>query len=222
MSLFKYLGQFFGNKAYQHGYDSILNRSVQHAEYSLLALAIAAALALPPAIASGHAGRGQGPISAVAAIGRAMPSLGLITVLAVKEGFSFTVALIPLVLLAIPPILLYTYEGMRSVERSVVDAARGMGMSPVQVALRVEVPAALPMILSGLRAAAIQVVATATLAAVISFGGLGRYIMDGLSEFDYSQVVGGAFLVVLMSLATLAIFRVLEVVLVSPGVKRRS
>jgi osmoprotectant transport system permease protein len=221
MSLLNYLRQFFDDPAYHSGYDSIVNRLIQHCEYSLIALLIAAVIALPLSILSGHTGRGESVISAVAVIGRAMPSLGLLVLLAVELGISLTVTMIPLVLLGIPPILLYTHAGIRAVDPAAVDAARGLGMTPWQTIHQVEVPAALPLILAGLRGAAVQIVATATLAAVVSFGGLGRYIIDGLYQYDYAQVVGGAVLVAVLSLATLCVFWLLDRLLVSPGLRAR-
>lgn len=221
MSLFHYLRAFFDNPAYHSGYDSIWTRLAEHCEYSAYALLIAAAIALPLGVLSGHGRRGDGLISAVAVIGRGMPSLGLLVLLAVKLGLNLWVAMIPLVLLGLPPILLYTHAGMRAVDSAAVDAARGLGMTPWQSIRQVEVPAALPLILAGLRAAAIQIVATATLAAVVSFGGLGRYIVDGLYQYDYAQVVGGAVLVAVLSLATLFVFWLLDRLLVSPGLRAR-
>jgi osmoprotectant transport system permease protein len=222
MNLVNYLRQFFDDPRFQSGYDSIWQRIAEHSWYSLIAFTCAAAIALPLAFLTGHTGRGDGPITAIASVGRAMPSLGLIVLLAVKIGvFNFYAALIPLVALAVPPILLTTHEGLRAVERSVVDAARGMGMRPLQILFRVEIPSALPLILSGLRTGAVQVVATTTIAAVISFGGLGRYVVDGLSQYQYYQVVGGAFLVAVLSVATLLLFSLLSRLLVSPGLRRR-
>ena len=220
MNLLTYVRQFFENPAYHSGYDSIGNRLAEHCEYSLLALAIAAVLALPPALLSGHLDRGEGVISSLAVVGRAMPSLGLLVLLSVELNLSLTVTMIPLVLLGIPPILLYTHAGVRGVDPAAVDAARGLGMTGWQTVWRVEIPAALPLILVGLRSAAVQIVATATLAAVTSFGGFGRYIVDGFSQYDYAQVVGGAVLVAGLSVVTLAVFWLLDRLLVSPGLRR--
>lgn len=221
MNLFTYLRQFFEDPAYHSGYDGISTRLIQHCEYSLIALVIAAAIALPLAVLSGHSGRGDGVISVVAVVGRAMPSLGLLVLLTVEWGLSITITMIPLVLLGIPPILLYTHAGIKAVDPAAVDAARGLGMTPWQTIRQVELPAALPLILAGLRGAAVQIVATATLAAVVSFGGLGRYIIDGLYEYDYAQVVGGAVLVAGLSLVTLLVFWLLDRLLVSPGLRTR-
>lgn len=221
MNLLTYLRQFFDNPAFRSGYDSIWNRLAEHVEYSLLALAIAALIGLPLAMASGHTGRGENAISAIAVVGRAMPSLGLLILLSVLLNLSIWVTMIPLVLLGIPPILLYTHAGIRGVDQAAVDAARGLGMTPWQTVWRVEVPAAMPLILAGLRGAAVQIVATATLAAVVSFGGFGRYIIDGLYQYDYEQVVGGAVLVAGLSLVTLVVFWLLDRLLVSPGLRSR-
>ncbi len=218
VNLFSDLQTFFEH----FGYHGPWTRVIEHCEYSLLALAIAAAIALPLSILSGHYGRGDGSISVVAVVGRAMPSLGLLVILAVKLGpLNPLVAMVPLVLLGMPPILLYTHAGIRAVDPAAVDAARGLGMTSLQTIRLVELPAALPLILAGLRSAAVQIVATATLAAITSFGGLGRYIIDGLAEYDYAQVVGGAVLVALVSLATLAVFWLLDRLLVSPGLRTR-
>jgi osmoprotectant transport system permease protein len=221
MNLFDYVRQFFEDPAYRSGYNSIGHRLFEHCEYSLLALAVAAVLALPPALFTGHHNRGEGVISGLAVIGRAMPSLGLLVLLAVELNLSLTVTMIPLVLLGIPPILLYTHAGVRAVDQAAVDAARGLGMTGWQTLRQVEFPAALPLILVGLRSAAVQIVATATLAAVTSFGGLGRYIVDGFSQYDYVQVVGGAVLVAGLSVVTLLVFWLLERLLVSPGLRSR-
>jgi osmoprotectant transport system permease protein len=136
-------------------------------------------------------------------------------------GFGMLPVMIPLVVLAVPPILVTTYEAMRSVDPSPVDAARGMGMHESRILFQVELPVALPLILSGLRSAAIQIVSTATIAAYVSLGGLGRYIVDGLYQRNYEKVVGGATLVAVLALVTLALFWAVARVAVSPGVRRR-
>lgn len=221
MNLLNYLRQFFDNPKYHSGYDSIWTRLAEHCEYSLLALAIAALIALPLAVVAGHTGRGDSAISAIAVVGRAMPSLGLLELLSVELNLSLWVTMIPLVLLGIPPILLYTHAGIRGVDPATVDASRGLGMTGAQTTWQVEIPAALPLILAGLRSAAVQIVATTTLAAVTSFGGLGRYIVDGLAQYDYPQVVGGAVLVAALTVATLLLFWLLDRLLVSPGLRAK-
>jgi osmoprotectant transport system permease protein len=128
--------------------------------------------------------------------------------------------MIPLVALAVPPILVTSYEAIRTVDPAPVDAARGMGMGPAAVLFQVELPAALPLIISGFRSAAIQVVSTAAIAATVSLGGLGRYIVDGLYQRNYATVVGGATLIALLALAMVGLIWLVERAVVSPGVRR--
>ncbi|MZG18558.1 ABC transporter permease subunit, partial [Streptomyces sp. SID5914] len=190
-------------------------------QYTLMALGLAAAVGLPVGLLTGHTGRGGNAVAFVATAARALPSFGLLVLIAVAVGIGLLPVMIPLVVLAIPPILVTTYEAVRSVDPSPVDAARGMGMHETGILFRVELPVALPLVLSGLRSAAIQVVSTATIAAYVSLGGLGRYIIDGLYQRDYEKVVGGATLVALMALVTLAVFWAAGRLAVSPGVRRR-
>jgi osmoprotectant transport system permease protein len=221
VSLERYIRAFLSNPAYHRGYDSIGNRVVEHCELSVLALLIAAAIAFPIGCLTGHTGRGAGAVATVATFARAIPTYGLLVLLAVEIGLSDTDVLIPLAALAIPPILLNTHEGVAGVDAAAVDAARGMGMLPRQVLLSVQIPAGLPLILSGLRSAAVQIVATATIAAAVGSGGLGRYIFDGRDQSDYAQVAGGAFLVSLLAVGTLVLFALISRFAVSPGLRRR-
>ncbi|WP_305126821.1 ABC transporter permease [Streptomyces odontomachi] len=212
---------FFSDTAHWHGYDGIPQRVLEHIEYASAALGIAALIALPIGLVTGHTGRGGNAVALVATAGRALPSFGLLVLLFVWLGLSTWPAMIPLVVLAIPPILVTTYEAVRTVDASPVDAARGMGMHPAKILFQVELPVALPLILSGLRSAAIQIVSTATIAAYVSLGGVGRYIVDGLYQRDYEKVVGGAALVAVLALLVLGLFWVAGRALVSPGVRRR-
>jgi osmoprotectant transport system permease protein len=168
----------------------------------------------------GHTGRGGGFTVALSNVSRAVPTLALLTVFAVTPiGFGPTATTIALAIFAIPPILTNTYVGFRGVDRDVVEAARGMGLSERQVATRVELPLAMPLLMTGVRTAAVQVVATATLAALVAGGGLGRIITLGFRQQDYGAVVAGAILV-----AALAVLTELLLVAVSwaliPGEKR--
>ena len=138
---------------------------------------------------------------------RAIPTLGLLILLAVFLGFSALTWLLPLVVLAIPPILVNACEGVAGVDPGVRDAAKGVGMTTWQQVVRVEVPIALPLILVGLRTSAIFVVATATIAAYIGLGGLGRFIIDGLASDQYGPVAGGALLVVILAILVLVAVR---------------
>ncbi|WP_367320193.1 ABC transporter permease [Streptomyces sp. HUAS ZL42] len=220
MNLLHFISAFFGDSAHWHGYDGVPTRVAEHARYTLEALALAAAIGLPVGLLTGHYGRGGNVLSLIATAGRALPTFGLLVLMTLLLGFGLVNVMIPLVVLAVPPILVTTYEAMRSVDPSPVDAARGMGMSEAGVLFQVELPAALPLILSGLRSAAIQIVSTATIAAYVSLGGLGRYIVDGLYQRNYEKVVGGATLVAAMALATLAVFWAVGRVAVSAGVRR--
>ncbi|MFE0809112.1 ABC transporter permease [Streptomyces sp. NPDC058794] len=221
MNVLDFVNAFFSDGAHWHGYDGIPRRLLEHVQYTLMALGIAAAIGLPVGLLTGHTGRGGNAVAFVATAARALPSFGLLVLIAVVVGIGLLPVMIPLVVLAIPPILVTTYEAVRSVDPAPVDAARGMGMHESGILFRVELPVALPLVLSGLRSAAIQVVSTATIAAYVSLGGIGRYIIDGLYQRDYEKVVGGATLVALLALVTLAAFWAVGRLAVSPGVRRR-
>ncbi|MGX4689158.1 ABC transporter permease [Streptomyces sp. JNUCC 63] len=220
MNVLHFVNAFFSDGAHWTGYDGIPTRLAEHIQYSLLALALAAVVGLPVGLLTGHYGRGGNTLALIATAGRALPSFGLLVLMSILLGLGMVPVMIPLVVLAVPPILVTTYEAMRSVEPSPVDAARGMGMGEFRILLHVELPVALPLILSGLRSAAIQIVSTATIAAYVGLGGLGRYIIDGLYQKNYEKVVGGATLVAVMALATLAVFWAVARAAVSPGVRR--
>ncbi|MFE5036555.1 ABC transporter permease [Streptomyces sp. NPDC056683] len=220
MNVLNFVHAFFSDSSHWHGYDGIPTRLWEHVQYSLEALAYAALIGLPIGLITGHYGRGGNTLALIATAGRALPSFGLLVLMFIWLGFGMLPVMIPLVILAVPPILVTTYEAMRSVDPSPVDAARGMGMPESRVLFQVELPVALPLILSGLRSAAIQIVSTATIAAYVSLGGLGRYIIDGLYQKNYEKVVGGATLVAAMALATLGIFWAVQRLTVSPGVRQ--
>ncbi|MET9352530.1 ABC transporter permease [Streptomyces sp. NPDC006617] len=221
MNVLDFVNAFFSDSAHWHGYDGIPTRLLEHVQYTLMALGLAAAIGLPVGLLTGHTGRGGNAVAFVATAARALPSFGLLVLIAVGIGIGLLPVMVPLVVLAIPPILVTTYEAVRSVDPSPVDAARGMGMHESSILFRVELPVALPLVLSGLRSAAIQVVSTATIAAYVSLGGIGRYIIDGLYQRDYEKVVGGATLVAVLALVTLAVFWAAGRFVVSPGVRRR-
>lgn len=221
MNVLDFVNAFFSDSAHWHGYDGIPRRFWEHVQYSLLALAIAAAIGLPVGLLTGHTGRGGNALAFIANAARALPSFGLLVLAVLLIGFGLLPVMIPLVVLAVPPVLVTTYEAVRSVDPAPVDAARGMGMHESRILFQVELPVALPLILSGLRSAAIQIVSTATIAAYVSLGGLGRYIIDGLYQRDYEKVVGGATLVAVLALVTLALFWAAGRLAVSPGVRRR-
>ena len=205
-----------------HGSNGIPERLAQHLEYTGLALIIALVIAIPAGLAMGHLRRGGFVVVTVANFGRALPTLGLVVLVFVLTAGSIASWLVPLAALAIPPMLVNTYEGVLGVDRELTDAARGMGMTEWQILRKVEIPVALPLILLGIRTSAIQVVATATIAAYIGLGGLGRYIIDGLARNEYNVVAGGAAVIVLLALAVQGLFMLLAIVIVPVGLRRQA
>ena len=204
------------------GSSGIPARTVQHLWYSLVATAIAVVIALPIGVVIGHIGRGGLVAINLSNLGRALPSLGIIILVFTLVGFGVVPVLVALTALAVPPIVTNSYVGMRSVDRDVREAAEGMGMTGWQVLWRVELPVAMPLIMAGIRTSTVQVVATATLAAFVGLGGLGRYLIDGFAQRDLPQVLGGAVLVAVLSLITeLALGRV-QTLVVSKGLAERS
>ncbi|MFD8023915.1 ABC transporter permease [Streptomyces lavendulae] len=184
------------------GESGVWHRLAEHVYVSGIALAIACAVALPLGLWLGHLGRGGALAVNVSNIGRAVPVFAVLALFMVSPlrnaGYLPTVA--ALVLFAVPPLLTNAYVGMRGVDRAVVEAARGMGMSGVQLFLRVELPLARGLVMTGLRSGAVQVVATATIAAMVGQGGLGRIITAGFNTYNTAQVVAGALLVALLAL----------------------
>ena len=210
------------------GEDGIPHRLLEHLTYSGIAVLIAAVIAIPLGLYVGHTGRGRFVVVNVAGAARAIPSLGLlfISVLWVGPRLSGDAAFvvpceIVLVVLAIPPILAGAYSGVEEVDPAARDAAKGMGMRGFDVLTEVELPCALPLIFSGLRSGTLQVVATATIAATAGLGGLGRFLIDGLSVRDFGQMAGGAVLVAVLALAVDVVFAVVQRFTVSPGLTGR-
>ena len=213
---------WFGEASQWSGSDGIPARVGEHLYYSGLSLLIAALIALPLGLFVGHTGRGAFLAVNSAGAARALPTVGLVGLTVVVFGIGLTPTLLPLVALAIPPILVNTYAGVRQVDRQLRDAADGMGMTGFQVLFQVELPVALPLIVLGLRTAAVQIVSTATIAAYVGLGGLGRYIFDGLARREYEVMIGGAVLSVLLALGTEGLFVGLQRLIVSPGVRQRA
>ncbi|WP_093799738.1 ABC transporter permease [Streptomyces sp. Wb2n-11] len=184
------------------GESGIWNRLTEHLYFSGVCLLLSCLIALPVALRLGHVGRGGALAVNLSNAGRAVPTLAVLVLLTLtplgRQGDLPTI--IALVLFAVPPLLTNAYIGMREVDRAVVEAARGMGMSGWQLFVRVELPLAYPLVMTGLRSAAVQVVATATLAAMAGEGGLGRIITAGFNTYDTPQVVAGALLVAVLAL----------------------
>lgn len=221
---------YLGAGEHWSGPDGIPARLGEHVYYCGLALAIALILALPLGLLIGHTGKGTGIVAAVANALRALPTIGLLVFFVVLisphvRGKGDAAYLIPsaivLVLLAVPSILSNTFAGVQNVDRAARDAAKGMGMTGWQVLWRVELPCALPLILSGVRSAALQLVATATIAAYVSLGGLGRFVFDGQAQQDYPQMASGALLVAGLALAVDLGLAAVQRLVVSPGISGR-
>ncbi|MBN6547696.1 ABC transporter permease, partial [Actinacidiphila bryophytorum] len=181
------------------GQEGVVHRLGEHLYFSGVSLAIAMALALPPALLLGHHGRGGALAVNVSNAGRAVPTFAVLTLLLLLIGSdSDWPVIIALVLFAVPPLVTNAYVGVREADPDVVEAARGMGMTGRQLLLRIELPLAFPLIWTGVRSAAVQVIATATLAALAGFGGLGRIITAGFNRQITAQVVAGAVLVAVL------------------------
>jgi osmoprotectant transport system permease protein len=213
--------QWILQSAQWSGVDGIPTRLGQHLYYSGIALLLAVVIAVPLGMLIGHTNRGGFLVVNSANAARALPTVGVLLLVVTLAGIGFLPVLVPLVALAIPPILVNTYEGIRQVEPELVDASRCMGLRERQVLTSVEVPVALPLILLGVRTAAIQIVSTATIAAYVGLGGLGRYIFDGLARQEFQMVIGGAALVVALALLTELAFVGAHKLLVSAGVRGR-
>lgn len=219
---------FLGNGANWTGSDGIPHRVLEHLEYTFLALVVVCAIALPLGLYVGHTGRGSVAIAGTANALRALPDFGLLVyvVLLISGRLPARLAyLLPsimvLVILGIPAVLSATYAGVQNVDPAARDAAKGMGMTGSQVLWRVEVPNALPLIISGVRSSMLQIVATATIAAYVSLGGLGRYILDGQAVRDYSQMAAGAVLVGGLAIVLDQLVAGVQRLVVSPGVTGR-
>ena len=211
------------------GNNSIPLRLWEHVSLSAVSLAAGIALALPIGLYIGHTGRGARSVIAVANIGRAVPSLGwlgmvypITVALLARDGLGFWPTFVALVALAVPPIVTNTYAGLREVDPELREAGRGMGMREVELLRRVEVPLALPVILAGVRASAVTVVATATLSSIVGGGTLGAYVVQGLFINDMPRVVGGAIMVAALALLTEWAFATLQRASLSPGLHGRS
>jgi osmoprotectant transport system permease protein len=227
MELLAQVAAWFANSDTWSGPDAIPIRLLEHVGISATSLLIAGAIALPIGLAIGHTGRGATFAINLANLGRAIPSLAAIGIvvpftqaLDPDLGFSLYPTVIGMVVLAIPPLLVNAYTGIAEVDRDLVESARGMGLRERQILRGVEIPVAMPVLFAGIRSAAVQVIATATLGAIYAFGGLGRYIVDGVAQNDNGKLFGGVILVAILALGAEASLSLLQRVLTSPGVRR--
>jgi osmoprotectant transport system permease protein len=220
---------WFRDGSHWTGNDGVIHRLAEHVQISLVSIVIAALIALPIGIVLGHLRRGGLLAINVSNVGRALPTFALLILLVQVFGIAdppgllaFTGSLptlIALVALAVPPMLTNAFVGMADVDTDVREVASGMGMSGRQQLARVELPIAMPLIMAGVRTAAVAVVATAALAAYIGWGGLGRFIIDGLATQDYVQVFAGALLVAVLAIVFELVLAGVQHVAVSPGLR---
>lgn len=212
---------WFTTAAHWRGDGGIVHRLAEHMGMSAAATLTALAIALPVGLVLGHTGRAGLLAVNVSNVGRAIPSFALLVFGAQVFGIGAKPAYLALVALAIPPIVTNSYTGIRQVDRDVVEAARGMGLGEARILFGVELPVAIPLVMAGVRTAGVQVVATAGLAAVVAWGGLGRYIIDGLAQGDRVQLFSGALLVAALSVLTEVGLGLLQRLLTPAGLRLR-
>jgi osmoprotectant transport system permease protein len=221
VSFLAHVVHWFTASAHWQGTTGIPHRLWEHLMMSVAATVVAALVALPTGISLGHANRGGALAINLANVGRAIPSFAILVLATQIVGIGAAPAFYALVALAIPPMVTNSYVGVREVDADVREAARGMGMTGLQVLSRVELPMAVPLIMAGVRTAAVEVVATATIAALVAWGGLGRYIVDGLAQRDFVQVFAGAVLVAGLSVVTEVTLAGLQRLLLPSGLRHR-
>lgn len=210
------------NAANWSGAGGIWTRLGQHVDYTLLTLVLAVVIALPVGLYIGHTGKGREFVVPFTGALRALPTLGLMTLLALALGIGILAPLIALVILSLPPIIAGAYAGLGSVDPQTIDASRAMGMTEWQILWRVEVPLALPLILGGVRSSCLQAIATWTIAAYLPLGGLGRFLYDSLPIQRYDEMLGGSLLVIALALVADGLFALLQRLVTPRGVRVRA
>lgn len=200
--------------------DALFSRSIEHLQYSVLAVAIAAVLAIPAGWFMGHTGKFSGSIVAITGAARALPTLGLITLFGLLLGIGLVPPMIALVVLAIPSILAGTYSGVSSIDAAVLDASRAQGFTTKQIVTRIHLPLGLTMIIGGLRSAFIQVMSTATLAAYVGASGLGRFIFLGINTQNTAMMLGAAVWIMVLVIASDVIIGLVQRLATPAGVQR--
>jgi osmoprotectant transport system permease protein len=221
MSFWSGVWEWFTSPSSWEGNAGAIHRLGEHVAMSGASVLVAAAIALPLGIWLGHTGRGGTIAINASNVGRAIPSFAILVIAAQLWGIGWKPAFIALVSLAVPPMVTNAYVGLREVDADVRESARGMGMTGAQSLWRVELPVALPVVLAGVRTAAVQVVATATLAALVAWGGLGRFIVDGTAQRDFVQVFAGAVLVAALAIVTELALAGLQRLVVPAPLRRR-
>jgi osmoprotectant transport system permease protein len=219
MTVLSNVARWFADPTHWSGPDGIPQRLAEHVQISAESVAIGALIALPIGIALGHYGRFGNLAINISNVGRALPSFGVLVIAFQVFGLGSLPILVALVALAIPPMITNSYVGLREVDPDVKEAARGMGYRELARLVRVELPLAVPLVMAGIRTSAVQVVATATLAALIAGGGFGRYVIDGFAQQDYTKLFAGAVLVAVLAMATELSLSAVERLLVPRGIR---
>jgi osmoprotectant transport system permease protein len=219
MNLLQATWAWLTDPTHWNGIDGIPTRLGEHLHLSFESVAIGALIALPVGVVLGHYGRFGNLAINISNVGRAVPSFGIVVIAFQVFGLGDTPIIIALTALAIPPMVTNSYVAMTEVDADIKEAARGMGYRELAQVLRVELPLAVPLIMAGVRTSAVQVVATATLAALVAGGGFGRYIVDGLARSDNARLLAGALLVALLALGTEGSLAVVQRLLVPRGIR---
>lgn len=200
MNLFLEAIQWLSIGEHWGGPTGIFSKIIEHTLITVFTVTVTAIVFLPLGILIGHYRRGAGTVGAITGAARALPTLGVLTLFGLLLGIGVEAPVLALMILAIPSLLAAAYSGVTNIDPIIPSSAKAIGMSTTQVILSVETPLALPVIVGGIRAATLQVVATATLAAYTSDLGLGRYIFTGLKTRDYAQLIGGALIIIVLAL----------------------
>lgn len=219
MNIVVELAGWFADPGNWAGSEGVAVRLLEHLQYTGAALLLACLVALPAGALVGHTGRGAFVVVGLTNALRALPTLGLVIMVVLIVSVGLAPVLLALVVLAVPPVMAGAYAGIRAVDPRVVDAARGVGMREREVLLGVEVPNAMPLVLGGIRSATLQLVATATVAAFVGLGGLGRYIIDGIALLDYTEVLAGAVLVAALAIVLDLLLAGVQRLVVSEGLR---
>jgi len=229
---------FFTDPANWEGTLGIPSRLVEHLQISLLAVAVAVVISIPIGLYIGHTNRGASLAINLANIGRAVPSFAMMVIplpltllvlgpllgMTPNAAFTFLPPFLAMVFLAVPPLLVATYAGLRSVDRELIEAGRGMGLKERQILGSIELPLASSIIVGGLRTATLQVIATATIAAILGGGGLGRFIFDGLNQglAGRSSIYAGAIMVTVLAVGVDLLLSVVQTRLTPVALRKRS
>jgi osmoprotectant transport system permease protein len=200
------------------GPSGIPTRFAEHIVFTVVTVLIASVIAIPIGFVIGHTGEGRGLAVSFTGGIRAIPTLGLLTLVALWVGIGLEAPYVALTVLAIPPILAGAYSSFEAVDRRTIDAARAVGMSELQIVRKVEIPLGLPLLIGGIRSATLQVVATATLAAYVANFGLGRFLFEGQKTNNYAEMLGGSLVVILLALAFEGLLALIQKLVVPRGV----